>query len=122
MQEYSLPLQFSILDLQNVKVWAQYHIDTNNLAAPEWLDENSFLPLICDNINALKMQCHAMRLNVKAVSALNPDLLTFSDCAIYVLTKEAIYSLPGKFPGNFAMFGGLHIEQYFLVVHGQLVG
>ena len=68
------------------------------------------------------MQCHAMRLNVKAVSALNPDLLTFSDCTIYVLTKEAIYSLPSKFPGNFAMFGGLHIELYFLVVHGQLVG
>ena len=39
MQEYSWASQFSIPDVQNAKAWAQYHIETNELAAPEWLDE-----------------------------------------------------------------------------------
>ena len=72
MQVYSWASQFSIPDVQNVKAWAQYHIDTNDLAAPEWLDENSLLPLIRDKINTLEIQYHTMRLNIKAVNALNP--------------------------------------------------
>ena len=123
MQEYNWASQFSIPIVQNAKAWTQYHIDTNDLAAPEWLDENSLLPLISDDINTLEMQCHTMRLNIKAVNALNPGQtpVDISDCPIYALTKEAIYRFPDKFPGYCAMFGGLHIEQCLLVVHGQLV-
>ena len=49
-----------------------------------------------------------MRLNIKAVNALNPGQMpvdTF-DCQIFALTKEAIYCFPDKFPGYRAMFGG----------------
>ena len=64
-----------------------------------------------------------MRLNIKAVNALNPGQMPVdtSDCPIYTVTKEAIYHFPDKFPGYCAMFGGLHIEQCLLVVHGQLL-
>ena len=54
------------------------------------------------------MQCHTMRLIIKAVNALNPEQMpvdTF-DCQIFALTKEAIYCFPDKFPGYRAMFGG----------------
>ena len=70
------------------------------------------------------MQCHTMRLNIKAVNALNPRQtpVDTSDCSIYALTKEAIYCFPDKFPGYCAMFGNIHSEQCLLVVHGQLVG
>ena len=69
------------------------------------------------------MQCHTVRLNIKAISALNPGqaLVDTSDCPIYALTKEAIYRFLDKFPGYCALFVGLYIEQCLLVVHGQLV-
>ena len=99
---------------------SQYQIEANELAAPKWLDENSLLSLIRDKINTLEIQFHTMRLNIKAVNALNPGELSVdtSDCPIYALTKEAIYRFPVKFPGYCAMFGSLHIEQCLLVVHG----
>ena len=117
MQEYSWTSQFSIPDVQNAKAWAQYHIDTNDLAAPEWLDENSLLPLIRDKINTLGMQCHTLRLSIKA----GQTSVDTSDCPIYVFNKEAIYRFPDRFPGYCAMFGCLHSKQCLLVVHGQLV-
>ena len=49
MQEYSWASQISIPDAQNVKAWAQYYIGTNDLAPPEWLDENS-----CCHLKATK--------------------------------------------------------------------
>ena len=84
MQEYSWALQFSIPDVQNAKAWAQYHIDTNDLVASEWLDENSLLQFIREEINTLEMQWHTIRLKIKAVSALNPGPTSVdtSDCAI----------------------------------------
>ena len=64
-----------------------------------------------------------MRLNIKATNAFNPGQTPFdtSDCPIYALAKEAIYHFQDKFPGYCAIFGGRHIEQCILVVHGQLV-
>ena len=117
MQEYSWASQFSTPDVPNAKLWAQYHVDNNDLAAPEWLDENSLLPLIREKINTLEMQCHTKRLNIEAVNDLNPGQtpVETSDCPIYALTKEATYCFPDKFPGYCAMFEGL------LVVHHQLV-
>ena len=122
MQEYGWALQFSIPDVPNAKAWTQYHIDTNNLATPEWLDESSLLPPTRDKINTLEMQCRTMRLNIKAVKALNPGQTPVDtlDCPIYALTKEVIYHFPDKFPEYCAMFGDLHIEQCLLVVHDQL--
>ena len=74
-------------------------------------------------MNTLEMECHTMRLNIKAINALNPGQAPVhtSDCPTYTLTKEAIYRFPDKFPGYCAMFGGLHIEQCLLVVNGQLL-
>ena len=84
MQEYSWASQFSIPAVQNVKAWTQYYIGTNDLAPPEWLDDNSLLPLKRDKINTLEMQCHTMRLNIKGVNALNPGQMPvdISDCPI----------------------------------------
>ena len=38
-QEFCWASQFSVPDTKNAKVWAQYHIEINELAALEWLDE-----------------------------------------------------------------------------------
>ena len=123
LQEHNWASQFSMSHGQDEKAWAQYHIANNEVTAPEWEGENSLLPLIRDKVNTLGMQCHTMKLNIKAVNALNPGQapVDTSDCPIYALTKEAIYRFPDKFPDYFAMFGGLHIEQCLLVVHGQLI-
>ena len=69
------------------------------------------------------MQCRTLRLNIKAANALNPGQTPVdkSHCPIYALTKKAIYRFSDKFPGDCAIFEGLHIEQRLLVVLGQLV-
>lgn len=69
------------------------------------------------------MQCHVMKLNIKAVKALNPGQtpLDISDFPIFALTKEEIYCFADERPIYFALFGGLHIEQCLLIVHSQLI-
>ena len=74
--------------------------------------ENALLPLIHNKVDTLDMQCHIMKLNIKAVEALNPGQIPVdtSDCPIFVLIKKAIYCFQNQFSNYFAMFGGLHIE------------
>ena len=81
------------------------------------------LPLLRDRVNTLDMQVHAMNLNIKAISSLNPGQtpVDASNCPVYALTKEAQFRFPEQFSNYFAMFGGLHIEQCFLVTHGQFI-
>ena len=101
------------------------HIGKIETAKPQeiYQGENALLPLLSDKVNTLDMQCHTMKLNMKVVNALNPGQtpVDTSDCPIFALTKEAIYRFPYQFKNYFAMFGGLHIEQCLLVVHGQLI-
>ena len=112
---------------ENNKAWAQHHVakndTTRDVPSEVTQGENALLPLLSDKVNTLDMQCHTMKLNKKAVNALNPGQtpVDTSDCPIYALTKEAIYRFPHKFSDYVAMFGGLHIEQCLLVVHGQLI-
>ena len=56
-----------------------------------------------------------MRLNIKAVKALNPGqtLVDTLDCPIYALTKEVIYHFPDKFPEYCAMFGDYILNSVF---------
>ena len=121
--EFKWASQFAASYDQN-KSWAQYHINnlsensSNNISG-----ENALLPLIRDKINTIEMQCHTMELNIKSVNVVNPGQtpVDVSDCPIYALTKEVIYRFPERFSNYVAMFGGLHIEQCLLVVHGQLI-
>ena len=91
--------------------------------ASQFKDTNSLLPLLWDRVNTLDMQVHAMNLNIKATSALNPGQtpVDVPDCPVYALTKDAQFRFPEHFSNYFAMFGGLHIEQCVLVTHGQLI-
>ena len=118
-EEYKWLHQFAI-SVDTAKAWAQYHVGENH-SAPLCEGTNSLLPLLRDKVNTLDMQCHTMKLNVKAVNALNPGQTDVSDCPVYALTKEAQYRFPNQFTDSFAMFGGLHIEQCLLVIHGQFV-
>ena len=103
--------------------WAQFHIKEDHVAPIPMESTNSLLPLLRDKVNTLEMQCHIMTLNIKAVDALNPGQtpVDVSDCPVYALTKEAQYRFPDQYSNYFAMFGGLHIEQCLLVIHGQLI-
>ena len=64
-----------------------------------------------------------MKLNIKIVNVLNPGQtqVDMSDCPVYALTKEVQFRFPDQFADYVAMFGGLHIEQCLLVIHGQLI-
>ena len=69
------------------------------------------------------MQVHTINLNIKAISALNlvQTPVDVSDYLVYAVTKEAQFRFPEHFLNYFAMFAGLHIEQCFLVIHGQFI-
>ena len=120
-EEYKWLQQFS-LSVDHAKSWAQYHVSEDH-CVPVCEGTNSLLPLLRDKVNTLDMQCHTMKLNMKVVNALNPDQtpVDVSDCPVYALTKEAQYRFSGEFSNYFAMFGGLHIEQCLLVIHGQFI-
>ena len=64
-----------------------------------------------------------MNLNIKTISALNPGQtpVDVSDCPVYALTKEALFRFPEHLSNYSAMFGGLHIEQCLLIIHGQFI-
>ena len=121
-KEHEWAFTFSTL-ADNCKAWAQYHSSESDASKHVCEGINSLLPLLRDKVNTLQMQCHTMKLNTKAVKALNPDQtpVDVSDCPVFALTKEAIYRFPEQFTNYFAMFGGLHIEQCLLVTHGQLL-
>ena len=108
------------------KAWAQYHVVKNDITQPMCQGQNALLPLIRDKVNTLGIQCHIMKLNIKAVEALNPRQtpVDISDCPFFPQTNEAIYRFANQFFNYFAMFGGFHIEQFqqcLLIVHGQLI-
>ena len=64
-----------------------------------------------------------MNLNINAISALNPGQtpVDVSDCPVYALKREAPFRFPEYFSNQFVIFGGLHIEQCLLVIHGQFI-
>ena len=43
------------------------------------------------------------------------------DQPVFALTKELQFCFPNIFHNYFPLFGGLHIEQSLLVLHGQLI-
>ena len=57
------------------------------------------LALLWDRGDTLDMQIHTMKLNIKAISALNPGQtpVDASDCPVSALTKEAQFQLPEHF-------------------------
>ena len=64
------------------------------------------------------MQVYTMNLNIKAISALKSGQTSVdvSDCPAYTQ-----FRFPEHFSIYFVMFGGLHIEQWLLVTHGQFI-
>ena len=120
-QEYNWLDQF-IANSDLDKSWSQYHSGENR-SVPIHKGINSILPLIGDKVSTLDMQHHTMKLNIKIVNVLNPGQtpVDVSDCPVYALTKEVQFRFPDQFADYVAMFGGLHIEQCLLVIHGQLI-
>ena len=57
------------------------------------------------------------------MDVLNPNQTPadVSDQPVYALTKELQYRYPVLFERYFPLFGGLHIEQFLLVLHGMLI-
>ena len=54
------------------KSWAQYHIEESERDPQSTEDIISLMTLLRDKVNTLNMQVHTIRLNQKAVNALNP--------------------------------------------------
>ena len=64
-----------------------------------------------------------MMLNKRTVEALNPGQtsLDWSDCPVYALTKELMFRNPRSYQNYVPFMGGLHPEQTFLKIFGQLI-
>ena len=84
---------------------------------------NTISPLIRDKVATLNTQGHCMLENIKSTAVINPGQtpVDVSDQPVFALTKELQYRFPWLFKDYFPLFGGLHIEQSLLVVHGQLI-
>ena len=69
------------------------------------------------------MQLHLIHLNMKWTETLNPGQtpVDVSDQPVYALTKELQLRFPEIFSNYFPLFGQLHIEQFLLVIHEQMV-
>ena len=109
--------------VDSAKSWAQYHIHEKCIQRPNVKDTNSLLPLLRDRVNTLDMLVHTVNLNIKVISALNPGQapVDVSDYAVYALKKEAPFRFLKHFSIYFVIFGGLHIEQWLLVIYRQFI-
>ena len=80
-------------------------------------------PLIRDKVATLKTQGHCMLEDIRCTKISNPGQTPVScyDQPVFALTKELQFCFPNIFQNYFPLFGGLHIEQSLLVLHGQLI-
>ena len=69
------------------------------------------------------MQSHWMMLNMNSIKVLNPGQIPvdISDQPVYALSKELQFRYPDIFGDYVPLIGALHIEQFLLVIHGQLI-
>ena len=74
-------------------------------------------------VATLSTQCHCMLENIKCTKIINPGQtpVDCSDQPVFPLTKELQFRFPKMFQNYFPLFGGLHMEQSLLVLHGQLI-
>ena len=66
-----------------------------------------------------------MSIITDTIKVVNPDQVPIDVCdqPVYALSKEIQYRFNEKFGQGkyFVLFGGLHIEKSFLVLHGNLI-
>ena len=66
-----------------------------------------------------------MNIIKSTISSINPGQIPVDTCdqPVYALAKEIQWRYPNDFSDNqyFAIFGGLHIEQSLLGIHGELI-
>lgn len=69
------------------------------------------------------MQSHLIHLNMKWAETLNltQTPVDVSDQPVYALTKELQLPFPEIFSKYFPLFRQLHIEQFVLVIHEQMI-
>ena len=84
---------------------------------------NSVLPLLRQSAAAYSMQKHCIEVAKNAIDKLNPGQVTVntSDQSVYAFSRrfQQMFSdslCPRKYP---PMFGGLHIQNVLLEIHGQ---
>ena len=84
---------------------------------------NAIMPMIREPVHTLQMQYHCMQITKTTIEAVNPGQtpVDVSDQPVYALIKEVQWRYPELFTNYFPMMGALHIEQIFLVLHGQLI-
>ena len=106
--------------------WSAYH-SQKGVSSTRTKSVNAILPLLPQNIRyvTLGMQKHCIEVTSTAIEFLNPGQITLdvNDHPVYALSKKIQLLYPDEFgPGKyFPMFGELHIEKVFLIIHGQLV-
>ena len=104
--------------------WTSHHSKENRDKSDKCHTINSSLPLIDHLSHDINFQSHIMKIAMDYTNFLNPGQRTIgcSDCPLYAIKKKLQWSNPNVFPsGQYLPFmGGLHIEQLFLKINGQL--
>ena len=104
--------------------WAMYHSE-KNMSTSSIPGKNVLLPLIPQPVHTLQTQYHCMKIIQRTANFLNPEQTPVDCCdaPVYALTKEIQFRLPKEFGADkyFSLFGGLHIEQHLLIIHGELI-
>ena len=102
--------------------WASHHASQKRgILTPSGI--STIIPLNREKVSTFSMQSHLMHLNIKWTETLNPGQTPFDvrDQPVYALTKELQLRFPEIFSKYFPLFRQFHIEQYLLVIHGQMI-
>ena len=82
---------------------------------------NIISPLLRNKVHTLNMQTHFMLLNINSVKVLNEGQAPVDTCdqPLFALSMEAKYRNPVLF-NDYVSTGALHVEPFFLGIHGDL--
>ena len=102
--------------------WASHHASQKRDILTPWAI-HTIIPLHQEKVSTFNMQSHLIHLNMKWAETLNltQTPVDVSDQPVYALTKELQLPFPEIFSKYFPLFGQLHIEQFVLVIHEQMI-
>ena len=104
--------------------WTAHHAEIKRSEQKE-ISISAVLPLIDHASHTVEFQYHVMSMAKDYTAYINPSQATVgcSDQPLYAIKKKIQWARPLQFPLThyFPFFGGLHVEQALLKIHGQLV-
>ena len=113
-----------LLESEMCKSWAQDH-SLMNRCEEIYPGINAILPLITKEVHTIETRYQCMMITRKTINKLNPQQtpIDVADQPVYALSKEIQWRFRDEYGQGsyFVLFGGLHIEQSLLKIHGDII-